>query len=220
METSYICKFCSKICKNPNSLRNHERLCPNNPDRNYVNHFSKEPWNKGKTKATNDILREKGERLSKRYKLRELVPSWTGRKHTEETKLKISESMKLAQKEGRAHNIGQCRWNCEHSWPEKWLVQVLANEFGFEENKDYFTEFSFGRFSLDFAWPDKKLCIEVDGKQHLTDETQKSRDVAKDALLKEAGWSELRIPWLECYNNPKDWIVKIKEFVSGVYVNG
>lgn len=27
------CKFCEKICKNSNSLKNHERLCRSNPDR-------------------------------------------------------------------------------------------------------------------------------------------------------------------------------------------
>lgn len=29
----HICKFCNKECKNPNSLRNHERLCKSNPNR-------------------------------------------------------------------------------------------------------------------------------------------------------------------------------------------
>lgn len=29
----YTCKFCSRICKNGNSLRNHERLCKENPNR-------------------------------------------------------------------------------------------------------------------------------------------------------------------------------------------
>ena len=32
-----ICKFCSKECKNDNSLRNHQRLCPSNLDRVYQN---------------------------------------------------------------------------------------------------------------------------------------------------------------------------------------
>ena len=32
----YICKFCGKQCKNSNSLRNHERLCKENPDRQPV----------------------------------------------------------------------------------------------------------------------------------------------------------------------------------------
>ena len=29
----FICKFCGRVCKNANSLRNHERLCHSNPDR-------------------------------------------------------------------------------------------------------------------------------------------------------------------------------------------
>lgn len=29
----YICRFCGRVCKNANSLRNHERLCKLNPDR-------------------------------------------------------------------------------------------------------------------------------------------------------------------------------------------
>ena len=28
-----FCRFCKKECKNDNSLRNHERLCKLNPDR-------------------------------------------------------------------------------------------------------------------------------------------------------------------------------------------
>ena len=31
------CKYCDKECKNDNSLRNHERLCKSNPDRQTVN---------------------------------------------------------------------------------------------------------------------------------------------------------------------------------------
>ena len=31
------CKFCNKQCKNNNSLKNHERLCPSNADRVYTN---------------------------------------------------------------------------------------------------------------------------------------------------------------------------------------
>lgn len=35
-----ICKHCDKECKNDNSLRNHERTCPSNPDRQ-LTHFGK-----------------------------------------------------------------------------------------------------------------------------------------------------------------------------------
>ena len=29
----YVCRYCGRICKNNNSLRNHERLCKKNPNR-------------------------------------------------------------------------------------------------------------------------------------------------------------------------------------------
>ena len=32
-DIEFICKYCGKICKNDNSLRNHERLCKENPNR-------------------------------------------------------------------------------------------------------------------------------------------------------------------------------------------
>ena len=121
-----------------------------------------------------------------------------------------------AHQEGRAHNIGESRWNNEHSYPEKWLIKVLENEFNLKENLDYKTEYPFGRFSLDFAWPDKKICIEVDGKQHLYDEKQIERDKTKDQLLLENNWKELRIPWIECFRNPKNWIEIVREFLKGV----
>lgn len=31
-----ICKYCHKECKNDNSLRNHERLCKENPNRQFT----------------------------------------------------------------------------------------------------------------------------------------------------------------------------------------
>lgn len=209
------CKFCGKSCKNLNSLKCHERLCPSNPDRIYVSHTKGlKPWNTGKNKETDVRLKEKGISLSEKFRSGELIHSWKGKHHSEETKLKISKSMIKAQKEGRAYNIGQCRWNNKHSWPEQWLIEVLKNEFQMIEHIDYETEYSFGRFSLDFAWPNRKICIEVDGKQHDTDEAQKIRDKAKDLLLKDDGWKELRIPWLKCYKTPQFYIDEIKKLLG------
>lgn len=46
-----ICQYCSKECKNENSHRNHERLCPKNKNRVYVSHTLGRTgyvaWNKG-----------------------------------------------------------------------------------------------------------------------------------------------------------------------------
>lgn len=136
------------------------------------------------------------------------------RRVTEETKKKISTSMKQAHAEGRAHNIGECRWNNEPSYPEQWFMKVLKNEFGFEKDKDYKMEFPFHKFSLDFAWPNKKVCIEIDGEQHERFQEQKERDNEKDKLLKEEGWIELRKPWKEIFNSPKSFIEEVKNLLG------
>lgn len=92
MEESYICKFCGKICKNPNSLRNHERLCPKNPDRKYVSHtIGNTAWNKGKTKDSDERIRRYAETFSKRYVGTEEGKKILSHHHSEEFKKKMRE---------------------------------------------------------------------------------------------------------------------------------
>lgn len=139
-----------------------------------------------------------------------VTPYFLGKKLTKEHREAISKSMKLAHKENRAHNIGSSRWNNEHSWPEKWFIEVLHNELNMVENVDYKTEMPFDKYSLDFAWPEKKLCIEIDGEQHERFEEYKLRDMSKDKLLKENGWKVFRIKWIDCWHNPKQYIEQVK----------
>lgn len=219
MELKYICSFCNKEYDSIYARRAHQRFCKLNPN-HVVSPFIKynnergSVWNKGLTKDTDERLKQKGEKLSQRYKNGELKAPQTGKSVSEETKKKISESMKRAQKEGRAYNIGQSRWNNEHSRPEKWLIKVLKNDFNQIENIDYKTEMPFYRYALDFAWPEKRLCIEIDGKQHLYDEKQIIRDKEKDRLLKENGWKELRIKWGYIVKNTQEAIKLITDFIN------
>lgn len=91
MEQDYICKFCGKVCKNANSLRNHERLCKSNPEHQVsswikFNH-ERGAWNKGLTKETDERVRRYGKTTSTRYK-------GTGKfshPHSEEHKQKMRE---------------------------------------------------------------------------------------------------------------------------------
>ena len=136
---------------------------------------------------------------------------WKGRPIPEEERKRISESMKKAHAEGRAHNIGECRWNNEPSYPEKWFMEMSKNE---GINQNYTRECPFHKFSLDFAWLDSKKVIEIDGEQHHRDTKQKERDVEKDRLLAEEGWKELRIDWSDICNDTKNWIEKIKKFIN------
>lgn len=94
------------------------------------------------------------------------------------------------------------RWCAEHpsevpyrkyhsskeSYPEKYFREVLENS-----KIDFNQEYSVNRYSLDFAFPEKKLYFEVDGKQH---ENMKEHDAIRTKFLEENGWKLLcRIEW-------------------------
>ena len=213
------CKYCDSERKSANSLRNHERLCKSNPDHQTT--FFGNPDNveilkelKAKIGYKNGFT--KARTLGKEWVVSaetraKLSASGKGRRHTDDVKLQISEKMKKAHAEGRAHNIGASRWNNEPSYPEKFFIEVIKNEI---KDKDYVREMAFGKFSIDFAWPHKKLAIEIDGEQHERFEDQKRRDIEKDELLRAAGWKVLRIKWKEMFADTKYWIHAAKEFVD------
>ena len=98
MEECYICNFCRKLCKNGNSLRNHERLCKENPERQEsswvkFNH-ERGAWNKGLTKETDERLLKASKTLSDGYKSGRLINANLGKQHTDEEKKNLSEKRK------------------------------------------------------------------------------------------------------------------------------
>ena len=115
MDIEYKCQYCEKICKNANSLRNHERLCKLNPNHQEHTGF-KYGWTKGLTKETNNGLKHISESLKEHY-YKEFTPYYcencgklveekygsgrfcskkcaAHRNHTEENKRKISETLR------------------------------------------------------------------------------------------------------------------------------
>lgn len=194
-EGGWLCSSCKEVFKTRKLLQEHHKICP--------------LWLK--RGGHNQFIRAKELGLPTPKAPNKGKPgTWRNRKHTEEQKKKISESMKLAHIEGRAHNIGECRWNNKPSYPEEWFIKMLKKEFNLELGKDYKREFPFHRYSLDFAWEDRKICVEIDGEQHKRFQEQAERDLKKDELLKEEGWIEIREEWKTIFNNPKEFIKKIK----------
>lgn len=168
-------------------------------------------WNKGLTKETDERVAKYCNKTHERYVNGELTVWCKGKHLSDDQKKKISDSMKIAHKEGRAHNIGESRWNNEPSYPESWFMKVIENEF---DDKNYKREHPFHGFSLDFAWVDKKKCIEIDGDQHQRYDECIERDNRKNTKLIECGWTYLRMPWKDVFNNPKEWIQKAKDFIN------
>lgn len=196
MEENYICKFCGKICKNIKSLRSHERLCKLNPNRQEsswvkFNH-ERGAWNKGLTKETDERLSKSAKTLSEGYKSGRLINAIKGTKHTDEQKKKISESRKkyLLEHPDKVpyllnhHSKGD-------SYPEKYFKEVFDNEH-IEYKQNYY---QCGYF-LDFAWPDKKIYVEIDGEQHYLDKRIIEHDKIRTQKLLESGWICIeRIRW-------------------------
>lgn len=116
----------------------------------------------------------------------ELNPNMTkiitkGHPQTEESKKKISEGMKKAHAEGRA-----CEWigRRTRSYAEQSWYNIFTNDFGegtFENN------FFVKKYFLDFAWPEKKIYFEVDGRPHFT-EKGKEHDLKRTSFLEKEGW--------------------------------
>lgn len=134
-----------------------------------------------------------------------------GKKISNESIKKISDSMKKAHLEGRAWNIGKSRWNSIKSYPEQFFEKVINNEF---DNKNYKMEYPIGIYSLDFAWVDLKRAIEIDGEQHDRFEEYHQRDIRKDEFCKSSGWEILRIKWKELYSNTKEKIKEANSFIN------
>lgn len=220
MSCKFICKYCSNERKSVNSLRNHERLCHSNSERQ-TTYFQTNQLEVRKRIETSGSQNQftKAKKLglpvpevSKETRKKQSITTTQNNKNRDASvHEKISESMKKAHAEGRAWNIGKSRWNNEPSYPEKFFMQVIENEF---DNKNYTREYSVGVYSIDFAWVEKKLAIEIDGDQHQRFNSYKERDERKDKVLAENGWKVMRIIWKDMCKDTKQHIKIAKEFIE------
>lgn len=79
------------------------------------------------------------------------------------------------------------------SYPEQYFIDLFKNENIEGWERDY----KVGRWFIDFAFINKKIAIEIDGKQH---EERKDKDKIKDDYLSKTGWRVLRIKWYNPIN--------------------
>lgn len=192
-----ICQYCGKECKNKNSLCNHERLCSKNPSRQEVihenfNNTGRVAWNKGLTKETSDSLKRASETIQRRYYNKEIIPFWSGKTHTEETKEKIS----IARKEFLSEHPEKVPYVLNHSsitsYPEQYFIELFR-----KESIDLIHHYRISKYELDFCDLDRKVDIEIDGDQHYLDKRIKISDAERDKYLVSNGWVVFRIRWSE-----------------------
>lgn len=135
-----------------------------------------------------------------------------------ETKKKISSSMKKAHKEGRA---GEWVGRHERSYAEQSWYNIFSNDLG---EKTFINNFFVKKYWLDFAWPDKKIYFEVDGRTHFTEDGI-LHDKERTEFLNNEGWTLIgRCNWSEYQKlsrEEKEAFVKdIEQKILAVNPNG
>lgn len=183
------CKFCNKECKNANSLRNHERLCKENSNRDIksLTQMSKNrykwntsgnytPWNKGLTKAIDKRLEKQGKTFSENFKAGLISCSHP---QTEESKRKIRESTLRYIKStsgGPRYNKNACIYFDKLNSDNGWNLQHALNG----------GEIRIGRYSLDSYDSIRNIVVEYDERHHHIINGEKSkRDIDRENRIKE-----------------------------------
>ncbi len=106
------------------------------------------------------------------------------------------------------------------SYPEKYFQHRLKElnipyEFNHPVPKNTLGVLKSTAYFLDFYFPDIKLNLEIDGKQHLRKERRES-DLIRDELLTKNGYHVFRIPWINPINNENKMKLdsKFNEFLT------
>lgn len=229
LRNDLYCQYCKKQCKSLNSLKQHEIRCKENPNRiesgnaenlkkyqNQLRNGERHQWSKGLTKETDIRLQKISiavcNAFAKKKANGEICS--TGKAKTEEKeqlrKQRISNGMKKAHNEGRANNWQDSgiKNGIKISYPEQFMINVIENEFN---DKNYIFQYRVNKYSLDFAWPLKRVYIEIDGSQH---ENNKEYDNIRDTKLKSLGWTVLRVKWIDLFHDTKRYIQIMKQFID------
>ena len=151
------CKYCGKECKNLNSLRNHERLCklnPNKQESSWVkyNLVKENVWNKGLTKEIDNRVKQQGQTYSQRVKDGIITSSGGFREG----------AVKGCYKYGYYKNI-----RCDSSWELAFVVFNIEHNIPIARNTrrfEYFINDKKHNFIPDFIVNNTEL-VEIKGKQ-------------------------------------------------------
>lgn len=96
------------------------------------------------------------------------------------------------------------RSKIQPSYPEKVTMDYLDHN-----DIIYNREYKIGKYFIDFAFIDKKIALEIDGRTH-DDESVIEKDLRKDCFLKSNGWYVFRIKW---FNDGKHYD-RLKAFIE------
>lgn len=144
--------------------------------------------------------------VKKKKKAMKLSKIGKGRKVSEETKKKISKGRTRYLLENPDKVPYLLNHSSKISFPEKTMLKYLK-QFNIT---GWVHQMQFSIYELDFAFPEYKLNVEIDGSTHLL-ESVIEKDQRRDKFLKEYGWKILRITAKQVKKNVYDCINLIIE---------
>jgi very-short-patch-repair endonuclease/transposase len=130
------------------------------------------------------------------------------------TRKKLSDSLKLAHKEG--HHPGWLSVNMDENrrtFPELFFVNAISET---ELSKKYtiLEKFQFGKYVFDFAIVDLKIDIEIDGHHHFYDEYTVEKDKIRDKNSVDKGWKVYRIAWRKLRDETTTVIQDLLDYIE------
>lgn len=130
------------------------------------------------------------------------------RTFSEETKLKISKSRKRY----LDLNPGKIPYLLNHSSKESYPERLFREKLERENIIGWIQEYPILRYSLDFAFLDKMINVEIDGGSHKLSEITK-KDTTRDKTLTDLGWKVIRLRAEDIkINVDKEWL-KVKSLL-------
>ena len=171
LDNLYECPFCKKLFKKfgigSHVWRYHSEEGKGfDPNKGYSK-GERTTWNKGLNKETDDRLKQSSNTYLQRIKNGSIIPSFKGKKHTEETKKILS--MKANKTPVKGVGKGKKGWFkgfwCDSSWELAWVIYNLDNGIKFKRNTrgyDYIWKNEIHKFFPDFILEDGTF-IEIKG---------------------------------------------------------
>ena len=139
----------------------------------------------------------------------------TNKKHTEETKLKISKKLIASHKNGEHPGWSFINKDINRrSYPEKWFIKNVLKKYDFYSKYTIEEKFPFGKYWLDFAIIDMKIDLEIDGQQHFRTEDAIEHDIQRDEFVLNSDWKVYRIAWIELKNNREEVIANFLNWIN------
>ena len=168
---------CGKEFEKHQSLNAHKSWCKCNHQDSEIKMKRGRAWSKGQTKETNEAVKRIADTIKQRINEGSIIPSFTDKKHTDETKKQMSESRSKYIEEHNNYGLHWFEiWNgsrmvkIQGTWELK--VANWLNDKGIKWDRTRILYNKNRHYTPDFYLPEHKCYIEVKG-------WMKDRDIFK-----------------------------------------